>query len=216
MVSFKKFLAETPVHLGAIDANEKNFVMSYMSTSAVARDYDKIGEFANANDVYQIFQLQSDKKFVFAGKVTKKPGRNEDVFSMDFLLEFKTEPTIVHYPSNLDRSKVLQVNWVQTNPHLKNRGLATYVYMLLASNGFVVVSDIAQFDGGQHLWKRLAKETDFNKCVVRIIDDEYGYMKDDAGKIVEYDGANVPDNKIWTYGADMTGEHILLMLKSEK
>ena len=66
--------------------------------------------------------------------------------------------------------------------------------------------------GGVNLWKKLAREAIKSGVVVRLLDDEHGYLKDKSGKVISYDSKNINDKEIWSSDLDFSKEHILLTL----
>jgi hypothetical protein len=156
------------------------------------------------------FYYMKDGKTIYGGYVDDST--LDSSFRVIFVLEFKNKNTLINYPADINKNKILQVNKVNTIPRLQNIGIASFVYQLLAAHGFIILSDITQLDGGVGLWVKMAKAAHLNNYIIRIIDDEYGYKKDNAGNIIEYNGANIDTADIWTHGVDFAGEHILLML----
>lgn len=208
----KEFLSEHPVKLDG-PAPRKPFKADVMSLSALTREYDNIGSFEVNGIKLDIFGLKAKPWVIAAGVPTIREVDGAQAYKILFNLVFKNQHTVVNIPDDIDGNKILQVNWVNSDPSVGNRGLASYVYLLLVKLGWVVISDTAQFDGGEKLWKKLANEARANDVQVRIIDDELGYLKDENGDIISYDSLNIPDSAIWSSGADLSKEHVLLMLK---
>lgn len=211
-MKMKEFLSEHPVKLDG-PAPQKPFVANVMSAHALAREYDDLGVFKVGENELRIFGLKNKPLAVVAGLPIKRASDGANAYSIQFNLIFKKQHTLVTIPSDIVDSKILQVNWVNADHIYANKGLASYVYLLLVKQGWVVISDTAQFDGGEKLWKKLANEARVNNVQVRIIDDELGYLKDENGDIISYDSLNIPDSAIWSSGADFSKEHVLLMLK---
>ena len=211
-MKMKEFLSEHPVKLDG-PAPIRAFKSDIMSMSALAREYDDLGKYTVGDEELSIFSLKTWPQAVVAGYPTTRETDGVDALQVMFNLIFKKQHTLINVPTDIDPSKIMQVNWVNAHPTVGNKGLASYAYMLLVKRGWVIISDTAQFDGGEKLWKKLAKDAHISNMQVRIIDDELGYLKDENGDIISYDSLNIPDSAIWSSGADFSKEHVLLMLK---
>ena len=207
-----EILGEAPyLHDGEYKAPQGMDKKTYHSDGALQRQYVHLGfEVFNAERID--FYLQDELRLV--GVIKDKKEKTQEMSNLIvFSLRFKTFKTIVNYPSDIDKHKVLQVDSVYTRPEFRTFGIASYVYMLLVEKGYIVVSDSGQFDDGKQLWKKISREAKFNDYVIHIIDDEEGFLKDKSGKVISYDSSNIDDAKIWSSGMNFDGEHILLMMK---
>ena len=93
---------------------------------------------------------------------------------------------------------------VHKTDHLK--GIGSLLYTSLVQAGFTIVSDIYQFIGAKHLWKKLGRTHSVDE-VIHIYN--CGKVVVDAnGKPIDYDGSNVPDANIWS--SDDEHENMLL------
>jgi hypothetical protein len=90
---------------------------------------------------------------------------------------------------------VLQVDLVNVAKKIKMQGLGTFLYHSLVAKGYTIISDNKQYEGGQALWKKIARSHASNEMVL-LLDHGQLVMKD--GKPIEYDGTNVPDDEIWS------------------
>lgn len=215
MVTSKEILGETPYHHEGDYAQPREVAkMQFVSDSTLSRGYDKIGEFnTSAVGEVSIYLLKQGSSVLGTIKSEKQIGDTAvNSNRVVFFLRFKQFPTIVNYPIGITKNTVKQVDSAYVSSEFRGFGIASFVYSLMIANGYVVVSDSAQFTDGKELWKKMAKEAHAESYKIYII-DENGFLKDDSGEPIVYDGSNIDDAKIWTGGLDMSGEHILLMLK---
>jgi hypothetical protein len=84
---------------------------------------------------------------------------------------------------------------VATVPNLEGMGLASAVYQALVDDGYVIVSDSVQYDGGKQLWKKLSILPSLNVFVYDNLTRDF--IKDDSGEIINYNTKNLTDDKIW-------------------
>lgn len=110
----------------------------------------------------------------------------------------------------------LQVDTVYTHPKYFSLNLAMALYVVLARYNYTVVSDFTQYNGGKALWKKLAKESEARKFVVRVWDDEtQDWMKDSSGNAMKYNAENMDDEEIWKDISQHNEATTLLVLSSE-
>jgi hypothetical protein len=166
--------------------------LSAISVKRLHHSYQKIGEIGEGIDVYQHSNggviagqvLQGDLYLLVAISVRKRV--------------YPVEPT------GLDDT--LQVSMVHVAKGEEEQGLTKKVYAVLASL-FDLVSDHEQYLGAQGLWKSLARSSGVN---VYVFDgNQKDYVRDASGKALKYNGANIPDDKIW--GSKVTQKLILLV-----
>ena len=207
-------LFESPppyLHDGEYSAPEELEKPTYYSDSSLSRMFIYLCDEIFENIKVSFYMLDNLK--VVGVIPEKKEKTQEKSNQIVFSLRFKTYKTIINYPDDIDKSKVLQVDSVFTSKIVRGTGIASFVYAMLVERGFIVVSDTSQFEDGKQLWKKISKEAHFNDYVIHIIDDENGFVKDKSGKIIAYDSSNIDDAKIWSGGLNLEGEHILLMMK---
>jgi len=206
-----KTLLEMPYHFGA-PVTKKKFKRSYLSLTSAKRIYDELVTVTIRGKDVTCFILKERPTVILGCIRSIKPTTKEECYETIFHLYLKKKTTLVKIPDEIKKKNVLQVDYVETDSDFEGSGLASIVYYKLADLDYVVVSDTSQFDGGEKLWKKLSKEAGFQNCQVHIMDDEYGIKKDKKGVPISYSGSNLPHGEIWTYDADLSGEHILLLL----
>ena len=206
-----EILSETPyLHDG--DYTPRDYKKNtFISDRSLARDFKFLGSDVFVND--KIYFHIIDNLRVHGTTKQKKDKTNEDSNKIIFSLKFKTTKTINNIPDDLKNKNIVQVDSVYVDSEYSGIGIASYVYLMLADQGYVILSDSSQFEDGKQLWKKIARESNFDDYQIRILDVDEGYLKDKDGKIISYDSSNVDDAKIWTSGANTNGEFILLSLK---
>lgn len=205
-----KDLFEMPYNLDG-DAKKK-FGDSWISYGATKRLYTEIAQFNAKEHLVKIYQSK-ENKLQFVGLIdSNKKIDNSPANKWVFSLKFKEFNTLKVLPLELKDAKILQVDYVESASEIEGYNVAPFTYMSLVQDGFTIISDTAQFNGGIGLWKKLAREAGFVDMKVNVLDDSNGFTKDADGNLINYDGSNLLDKQIWTDGLDLTGEHTLLVL----
>ena len=96
----------------------------------------------------------------------------------------------------LQSQQVLQISVVTVIKDDKFKGLGSFMYSSLVQAGFTIISDNQHFVGGKELWKKLSRSHLANEVVYLI--NRGAVVLDEAGKPLEYNGTNLPDDKIWS------------------
>lgn len=187
------------------------FKNTFISTQALTRTYANLGAIEIADEYVELHILDADHPRVIGTIKAKKEG-GEQSNRVIFSLRFKTAHTLVKVPDSVQELSIVQVDKVSIDREFQSFGIASYAYSLLAKRGFTILSDTSQFMDGKMLWKQMATRAHLNSYKIYVLDDEYGF-KEVNGVPIIYDGSNIDDSKIWTAGADMGGQHILLMMK---
>ena len=185
-----------------------------VSVSTLSRDHSFLGSVnTHHGEKIRLYGLKNPQFSVIRGVIDGHTDLGVLTNFVVFVLRFKSS---VHasLPTDVDKTKALQVNSVFVAPEFRGEGLSSTVYKLLASKGFCIISDNTQFQDGKELWKKLVRDTAEGEYKIFVLDDEYGFKTDDAGKPIEYNGTNIKDSEIWTAGDDFTGYHKLLVMKS--
>jgi len=179
-----------------------------MSFKAVDRLYDSLGEFMERQgDPIFLFLNKAKHNCIAVIKEYKEP-TNEIKFDMLSCITFHHPSPISKLPENIKNP--LQVKQVWTVPRFEIEGIASFMYALLVRTGFTIISDKVQYLGGKELWKRMARYAHLNNYVIRIYNEDNGYIKDDEGNILEYDSSNIDDSIIWK--PTTIGQKTLLIL----
>lgn len=185
-----------------------------ISFSALTRDYEYLGLVdSRQGENVRIYALKSPNFAVIKGVIDGQDGLGRNTNFVVFALRFKRN-VLARIPAEVDASMCIQVNSVFISPEFRNEGISSTVYKYLTSKGFVIISDNTQFTDGKELWKKLVRDTAYGEYRIYILDDEYGFEKDEKGRAIAYDGSNIKDSKIWTSGEDLSGFHKLLVMKA--
>jgi len=109
--------------------------------------------------------------------------------------------------------KILQVDLVEVARQNKFEGLGTFLYSSLVQDGYTIISDTLQYEGGYKLWKKIARSHLANEAVYIL---DHGHLiLDKDGKPVLYDGENVPEEEIWSDNSDLK-KFVLLVYTKKK
>lgn len=170
-----------------------------ISVNAIKRDYKKLGQI---QDLLVYMDSHSTHVIVIDSSSEVTNDRLEQVFRLQFkssnLLKFKNNFT-----------NVVQVDKVTILRKSGTQGIASTVYKMIVDHGFILVSDVTQFDPAKSLWKKLANDPEYTMYVADI---DHGIFKDENGQDIIYNGGNIPDSDIWTEGSDFSGEYRVLIL----
>ena len=182
---------------------------TFISSQSLEREYTKLVSKAIDGVNVDFWYLKKGTSVI--GVIEKKKDKVDSNLII-FSLRFKLKNTIKNAPSELKGKIGLQVDGVFTQQDFRSRSLASIVYYSLVKKGYVIISDTGQFDGGQGLWKKLAKDSVHADYKVYVLHDSGEFIKTDAGDKKEYNGSNIPDNEIWSQGQELYGDNILLVM----
>lgn len=213
-MKFREILVEWPyVHDGKFTGGGvRSGTELFISNQTLHRQYTTIGVF-ELEGKKVTFSLHDTALNVVATYPAIDPTFNEQRNLVILSLHFKQQPTIKNYPSDIPKDRTLQVDSVAVVPQRQGRGLASFAYASLIKQGYVVVSDSAQFTDGKELWKRMARAAGAGGYSIHLIDDDTGYLTDSTGAVITYNASNVDDAVIWTSGQNYGGYHILLIMR---
>ena len=192
------------------DLQRDDFHSTFISTSAIKREYTLIGLYEIEDTMVELFLLKATPKVIGCIPVANKDGESSN--RVIFALHFKQKNTLVTTPAFI-HGHILQVDKVSIAHEYGNYGIASFVYAQLAKHGFAVLSDTSQFAPGAALWQKLAKRAHLTNYNIYVLDDEYGFIKDAKGDPVVYNGSNISSAKIWTNGGDFDGQNKLLLMQ---
>lgn len=217
-MNISEILKESPYLLSGDHYDPSVEYFNNISDNALQREYYRVGEFpiniGNSTDILEFHLLKSDRS-VMLGTVTGE--KHESPTNVILArLEFKDHMSLKKTPDGIDHQTLKQVGSVYISPRLRNLGIASFMYIIMLKLGYVIISDRDQFEPGKQLWKRMARESLHGNYVIRIVTDAGEFLKDSNGNVISYDDSNIAESKIWSSGEDMTGEHILLMMKHKE
>lgn len=196
-----KDLFETPElrdrEIDPIKAGWQDVKLDIMSYEAVERLYNKLETVDPVIIDGKEIVLYLNKKKLMCTAFIKNYNKDTNENTLRIINKI-----VFYYPrphSNLPRgiTNVLQVSNVYTDKEFEGQGLASLMYALLVKEGFTVVLDRVQYLGGQKLWRRMARRAHLNDYKINVWNEDNGYVKDEEGKILEYDNSNIEDSIIW-------------------
>lgn len=109
----------------------------------------------------------------------------------------------------LRSQNVLQVSLVTVVKEDKFKGLGSFLYSALVQQGYTIISDTHHFDGGKALWQKLGRAHNANEVIYLI--DRGNVLKDELGNPIEYNGNNIPEDRIWS--EDETNKYVLFIYR---
>ena len=198
-------LNEGPFHINRDYMSLK--MDNIISTRNLNRTNNFLGELEKSGKVFNFWldNTKSSAKVTVISSVTD-PEEQLEVCSLRFHSS----------PPGLPVNNELQVDVVYTHEKYNGYNLAGILYIILARYGYSVISDFTQYNGGKFLWKKLARESEARKYIVRLWDDEnQNWVKKD-GEIIKYDANNLDDEEVWKDISFMTSEGTTLFVLSSK
>jgi hypothetical protein len=191
----------TPDHIYMTDHNpnlQDSYLVSYKLSTAQAKEL-------NADEIRVFYKQPHTVLGVLPGQ-RDEVGRPSNL--LVFRLNFRQKPDLPEIPAQVDQSKILHVSSVFLDHCLHGFGLASFVYMYLAAQGFFIVSDYDQFKPAKQLWLSLAVKAKSEGLMITVFNRMTGeFVKNSAGD-VEFDGSNIEHDEIWSSALD----EIVLML----
>jgi hypothetical protein len=204
-----QILTEMPYnHEGTM---KRSFGMSYTSDTSLQRLYKPLLAEINADGIKVRFYVRIATDAIIGVIDGFKPD-GEKTNELVFILKFKTNNTLIKKPAELI-GKIMQVDKVAISKDFEGQGIASFIYATLVKEGNIILSDTSQFDDGKMLWKKMARKAGVSDYAVYILDDEYGFELGPDKKPLAYTSTNIDDAKIWSAGADVSKEHVLLVMK---
>ena len=171
-------------------SNVKKFTIE-ISTWSVDYWFSK-----DSSDVFVVYgTLQDDSDFAKSSKLDSSDGLVKPVLCFKF--------------------KRTGIKLVESSLYIHNGfrhiGLAGRLYFKLIDMGFSITSDHTHYKDSIGLWLNLAKRAyNSRQYNVRVLDlKNMEYLKDDNGS-ENFDGANIPEGKIWS--SDLDYMNIVLVL----
>jgi hypothetical protein len=206
-MKLEDILFEGPYHIGQ-DAPMWSSD-AFMSDSSLAREYDNIGTLQRPGQsiIFTFWIGKSRNVAVITTPDVDDIGQPKNRVAVHLIFK--------NTNSKLPVKNELQVDSVRASNEVVNMGLAGALYIVLARYGFTIVSDFTQYNGGKALWKKLARESEARKYVVRVWDDEVSdWIKDTTGVPIKYNAANLVDEQVWKDISQHNESTTLLALSS--
>lgn len=174
---------------------------TFFSQDTLARTYKLLHTFPEQN---RVVYISNDHVMAFIGEpgVRKADAKVDDKPGVHVLIscEFKEQQHLTHDTSvpSPQLKGALQIDIVEVhNAKFVGGGDGTLLYAGLVAAGITIISDNTQYAGGAALWKKLAaKQQQYGYMINILVDGKP--MVDAAGKLVVYNGHNVPDDQLWS------------------
>lgn len=198
-------LFEGPYHIDS-DYRPSIGMHSYPSFEGLKRENDFLGTLNKDGKEYNFWLSKSKKLAKVSTEGIDDIGQKRELIVVR--LEFQSK-------AGIPVENELHAHTVYTHADYRGEFLAGALYILLARYGYSLVSDFEQWNGGKALWKKMARESQMRKYVVRVWDDnEQDWMKDEAGEVVKYNASNLDDDKVWTELSKSCDPTTLLVLQT--
>lgn len=184
-----------------------------MSERAINQRYQFLGTLEKENvDLKNVEVYYSKKHNHFRAGVIK-PADDEPINRLSILTQIShNDVNQIDIKSIPGLKNPFQVGLVETRDSHLGRGIAKSTYLFLIRIGYELVSDCEQYLGGYWLWKSLSRSDKIN---VYVWDDmKKDYLRDDNGKLIRYDGSNIPEDEIWS--TDESKLHTVLVSTVKK
>lgn len=212
----KRLLQETPYHIN-FEPENSDWIRPHTegrSMEAIEREYVPFCQYiTDGNVLFEFFQHKR-KHFIIGGLRGIRKSDDKLMLYEIFTLFNKTNHEIINVPNDIDESKIYQIDKVYINEEFRNKGLTTLIYKTLADRGYIVISDIYQYTGGVKFWKNLSKKIDHSKYKINVLNILSGYITK-HGRVIDYNGSNISDDKIWTSDWNYEGKYLVLVLRTK-
>lgn len=190
------------------DPNDDHEPMTafFITTERFNERYKIIGQNDNA-----VVAMRHDNSSAMVGLFTHRPEDNAPGVQIFGDVQFKLDPNLGFYADmKLIRAQnIIQISLVDVVKENKFAGLGSFLYSSLAQAGFTVISDTHHFLGGKALWQKLGRAHKPDE-VVYVMNRGQMFM-DANGRPIEYDGSNIPEEKIWSQ--DAANKYVLFVYK---
>lgn len=193
--------------LGADPGDDHEPMTAFFITDARLHErYKVIGKQDNA-----IVAIRKDHTSAMVGLISTRPEDGAAGAQIYGDVQFKTNANLGFQadPLHLHQQNVLQVSLVDVVKENKFIGLGSFLYSSLAQAGFTIISDTHHFLGGKALWKKLGRARRPDEVV--YVMDKGQVLMDEQNRPIEYDGSNIPDERIWS--ADTSRKYVLFVYK---
>ena len=119
-----KALMESPYqHDGEME--REPFSLTFTSNSSLDRNYKLLGLIEVEDEMVGLYSLKGATKVIGTIKQNKPAPNNELSNRVVFSLKFKSKHTLTKIPSDLDQSKIIQVDKVSTDKSFEGFGIAS-------------------------------------------------------------------------------------------
>lgn len=168
-----------------------------MSERAINQRYQYLGNLGKEKKALENVEVYYSKQHNHFRAGVIEPADDEPINQLVILTQIShNDVNQIDVKSISGLKNPFQVGLVETRDSHLGRGIAKNTYLFLIRIGYELVSDCEQYLGGYWLWKSLSKSDKIN---IYVWDDlKKDYLRDDKGKLIRYDGSNIPEDEIWS------------------
>lgn len=168
-----------------------------MSERAIKQRYQFLGTLEKEDELLKDVEVYYSKQHNHFRAGVIKPANDETINRLAILTQIDhNDVNQINVKSIPGLKNPFQVGLVETRDSELGRGIAKSTYLFLIRIGYELVSDCEQYLGGYWLWKSLSRSDKIN---VYVWDDlKKDYLRDDNGKLIRYNGSNIPEDEIWS------------------
>ncbi|WP_050130481.1 hypothetical protein [Yersinia frederiksenii] len=191
---------------------------STYSPATVAREFTLIHEFELSKMKYGIiFDKEAPRVAIIRMNTDDFNGvpRHRVIAALDLVSKQEFGGNTLGVERFWEDAELFQVEGMVVEQVARGKGLATLLYeVLVLKCGVILMSDNKQYEAGQALWQKIARESD--KLAVFILDSEVGEFYPYSGDRVPYNGASIPEDKIWSKHPDTTQWGVILIAENRE
>lgn len=168
-----------------------------MSERAINQRYQYLGNLGKEKKALENVEVYYSKQHNHFRAGVIEPADDEPINQLVILTQIShNDVNQIDVKSISGLKNPFQVGLVETRDSHLGRGIAKNTYLFLIRIGYELVSDCEQYLGGYWLWKSLSRSDKIN---VYVWDDlKKDYLRDDKGKLIRYNGSNIPEDEIWS------------------
>ncbi|WP_186368608.1 hypothetical protein [Yersinia alsatica] len=191
---------------------------STYSPATVAREFALIHEFELSKMKHGIiFDKEAPRVAIIRMNTDDFNGvpRHRVIAALDLVSKQEFGENTLGVERFWEDAELFQVEGMVVEQVARGKGLATLLYeVLVLKCGVILMSDNKQYEAGQALWQKIARESD--KLAVFILDSEVGKFYPYSGDRIPYNGASIPEDKIWSKHPDTTQWGVILIAENRE
>lgn len=191
---------------------------STYSPATIAREFKIVHEFELSGMEYAVvFDIKVPKAAIIRMNAESFNGipRHRVIAALDLVAKQELGDNVISVHRFWQDSALFQVEGMVINLDERGKGLATLLYeVLVLKCGMILMSDNKQYEAGQALWQKIARESD--KLAVFILDSEVGEFYPYSGDRIPYNGKSIPEEKIWSRHPDTSKWGIILIAENRE
>lgn len=169
----------------------------FMSERAINQRYQYLGNLGKEKKALENVEVYYSKKHNHFRAGIIEPADDEPINQLSILTQIShNDIHQIDVKSIPGLKNPFQVGLVETRDSHIGRGIAKSLYLFLIRIGYELVSDCEQYLGGYWLWKSLSSSDKINVYVWNDLKKDY--LRDDNGKLIRYNGSNIPEDEIWS------------------